>query len=125
MTGILTEDIRGWNLELTGNRIPVGISFFTFQAISFVVDMARDPKPKKPLIQDTALYISFFPQLIAGPIVRYNTVAEEIRERHENLDDFARGVNRFIIGLGKRCCSPTSSPSSPTPRSLPTPSIPF
>ncbi|WP_290155394.1 MBOAT family protein [uncultured Dubosiella sp.] len=92
----------GWNLELTGNRIPVGISFFTFQAISFVVDMARDPKPKKPLIQDTALYISFFPQLIAGPIVRYNTVAEEIRERHENLDDFARGVNRFIIGLGKK-----------------------
>ncbi|WP_289197557.1 MBOAT family O-acyltransferase [uncultured Dubosiella sp.] len=92
----------GWNLELTGNRIPVGISFFTFQAISFVVDMARDPKPKKPLIQDTALYISFFPQLIAGPIVRYNTVAEEIRKRHENLDDFARGVNRFIIGLGKK-----------------------
>lgn len=96
------NNMLGWNLELTGNRIPVGISFFTFQAISFVVDMARDPKPKKPLIQDTALYISFFPQLIAGPIVRYNTVAEEIRERHENLDDFARGVNRFIIGLGKK-----------------------
>lgn len=96
------NNMLGWNLELIGNRIPVGISFFTFQAISFVVDMARDPKPKKPLIQDTALYISFFPQLIAGPIVRYNTVAEEIRERHENLDDFARGVNRFIIGLGKK-----------------------
>ena len=92
----------GWAIPMTGIRIPIGISFFTFQAISYTVDLCREKEPLKPRLMDVALYISFFPQLIAGPIVRYNTVAHEIRNRKENVNDFSTGVCRFIYGLGKK-----------------------
>ncbi|HBE12680.1 MAG TPA: membrane-bound O-acyltransferase family protein [Clostridiales bacterium] len=82
--------------------LPIGISFFTFQAMSYVFDVSRGhgQAQKNPL--NVALYISFFPQLIAGPIVRYETVAEQINHRKENLTDFCDGVVRFIIGLAKK-----------------------
>lgn len=83
-------------------RLPIGISFFTFQAMSYVFDVAmgRGEVQKNPL--DVALYISLFPQLIAGPIVRYETVAEEIRNRRETLSDFVKGTRRFCVGLAKK-----------------------
>lgn len=82
--------------------LPIGISFFTFQAMSYVIDVYRNAgkAQKNPL--NVALYISFFPQLIAGPIVRYNTVAEQIINRKETFNDFSEGVCRFIIGLSKK-----------------------
>lgn len=84
------------------NARPIGISFFTFQAISYVVDVYRGKGKVQTQFLNVGLYISLFPQLIAGPIMRYETVANEIENRKENLNDFAMGVNRFIIGLGKK-----------------------
>ena len=83
-------------------RLPIGISFFTFQAMSYVFDvsMGRGKVQKNPL--DVALYVALFPQLIAGPIVRYETVAEEIGHRRETLSDFAQGTRRFTVGLAKK-----------------------
>lgn len=82
--------------------LPIGISFFTFQGISYVIDVYRKKAKafKNPL--DVGLYISFFPQLIAGPIVRYETIAAELRERSATEDDFAQGISRFIIGIAKK-----------------------
>lgn len=86
----------------TNIALPIGISFFTFQAMSYVFDVYRGngELQKNPL--NVALYVSFFPQLIAGPIVRYETVANEIKNRKETLTDFAKGIQRFAIGLGKK-----------------------
>ncbi len=83
-------------------ELPIGISFFTFQAMSYVIDVYRKDGAVQKNILNVGLYISFFPQLIAGPIVRYRTVAEEINFRKENFDDFSTGVFRFIIGLSKK-----------------------
>ena len=82
--------------------LPIGISFFTFQSISYVLDIYRQKGEvqKNPL--NVGLYISFFPQLIAGPIVRYQTVAEQIKYRRETWEDFTRGACRFIRGLSKK-----------------------
>lgn len=82
--------------------LPIGISFYTFQAISYVIDVYRGhgEAQKNPL--NVALYIAFFPQLVAGPIVRYQTVAEEIRNRKESWDDVVYGVQRFLVGLSKK-----------------------
>ena len=81
--------------------LPIGISFFTFQAMSYVIDVYRGVDVQKNIL-NVGLYISFFPQLIAGPIVRYETVAQQIVYRKETFDDFSDGVCRFIIGLGKK-----------------------
>lgn len=82
--------------------LPIGISFFTFQAMSYVLDVyaGRAKVERNPL--NVALYISFFPQLIAGPIVRYNTIAEQIHKRTVTLERFGYGVHRFILGLAKK-----------------------
>lgn len=82
--------------------LPIGISFFTFQAMSYVLDVYREKGVVQKNILNVGLYISFFPQLIAGPIVRYETVAEEIKNRKETMDDFFDGFARFIVGLGKK-----------------------
>jgi len=82
--------------------LPIGISFFTFQAVSYVLDVYRKDGEVQRNIFNVALYISLFPQLIAGPIVRYQTIAEQINNRNENIDDFSEGVRRFIIGLAKK-----------------------
>ncbi len=83
-------------------RLPIGISFFTFQAMSYVFDvsMGRGDVQKNPL--NVALYVSLFPQLIAGPIVRYETVAHEIQNRRETADDIVKGIRRFTVGLAKK-----------------------
>lgn len=82
--------------------LPIGISFFTFQAMSYVIDVYRGngKAQKNPL--NVALYISFFPQLVAGPIVRYQTIAEELENRRETISDFSRGIERFAVGLAKK-----------------------
>lgn len=82
--------------------LPIGISFYSFQALSYVIDVYRGKSPPQRNILDVGLYVSFFPQLIAGPIVRYETVAVELHDRRESWDSFREGVPRFIIGLGKK-----------------------
>lgn len=82
--------------------LPIGISFFTFQAISYVVDVYRGHGAAQKNPVNVGLYISFFPQLIAGPIVRYETVAEQILHRRESFDKFSEGICRFITGMAKK-----------------------
>ena len=98
--GVLND--LGLSVPIPRVVLPVGISFFTFQGMSYVLDVYRGDAPveKNPLW--VALYISLFPQLVAGPIVRYITVAEEIRVRRENLDEFVDGAIRFLLGLSKK-----------------------
>ena len=83
-------------------HLPLGISFFTFQALSYVVDVHRGQVKANRSLTDIALYISLFPQLIAGPIVRYADVADEISHRKESIADFASGIRLFLVGLGKK-----------------------
>lgn len=97
------NSLTGAGLALTGIVLPIGISFYTFQGLSYVIDVYRGDTPPNRSIAQVALYISFFPQLIAGPIVRYTDVAEDMNARRESLDDAAEGAARFIFGLGKKC----------------------
>ena len=92
----------GGVIPQTHITLPIGISFFTFQAMSYVFDvsMGRGSVQKNPL--NVMMYVSLFPQLIAGPIVRYETVADEIQSRQENLPDFLKGTRRFTVGLAKK-----------------------
>ena len=92
----------GIPITLQKLALPIGISFFTFQAISYVIEVYRRTVPVQKKLHYLALYISFFPQLVAGPIVRYETIVNQLSDRRETLDDFAEGVHRFIIGLGKK-----------------------
>ncbi|MBR3819594.1 MAG: MBOAT family protein [Clostridia bacterium] len=91
----------GTDFPIPSITLPIGISFFTFQAMSYVIDVYRGEEYQSDII-NVGLYISFFPQLIAGPIVRYATVAQQIKNRKETFEDFSEGVLRFIIGLGKK-----------------------
>lgn len=93
---------RARSLPSLNIELPVGISFFTFQIMSYVFDVYyRKTEPQRSL-RRLALYISMFPQLIAGPIVRYGTVEREIEARQETLSDFTRGVTRMVCGLAKK-----------------------
>jgi len=89
-------------IHLEPVHLPIGISFFTFQALSYVVDAYFGRVAVQKRMVDLALYIALFPQLIAGPIVRYRDIAAEIAARHVDLSRFAYGVRRFIIGMGKK-----------------------
>lgn len=82
--------------------LPIGISFFTFQAISYVIDVYRKQGEVQKNLFYVALYISFFPQLVAGPIVRYNTIAEQMHHRQETWKKFSIGCSRFVTGLAKK-----------------------
>lgn len=93
--------IAGADLLMIRIALPIGISFFTLQIISYIIDVHRGIKAEKNLIA-LAAYISMFPQLIAGPIVRYADIAERLKSREENFDDAAYGIRRFILGLGKK-----------------------
>ena len=104
-TDFILKNINGvfrTSLPMANIALPIGISFFTFQAMSYVIDVYRRDASvqKNPL--NFGLYISLFPQLIAGPIVRYQTVADQIVSREVNFDMAAAGVRRFITGLGKK-----------------------
>jgi alginate O-acetyltransferase complex protein AlgI len=82
--------------------LPLGISFFTFHAISYVVDVYKGTASAQRSIRDFALYILLFPQLIAGPIIRYRDIAAQLVARDASVSEFAYGVRRFILGLGKK-----------------------
>lgn len=92
----------GTDLNTLNIALPIGISFFTFQAMSYVIDVYRGNGMVQKNPFNVALYIAFFPQLIAGPIVRYQTIAEQINFRKENFDDFSDGVYRFMLGFVKK-----------------------
>ena len=98
-TGFITENLGFTRINIA---LPIGISFFTFQMMSYVFDVyyGKSQAQKNPLY--VALYISFFPQLIAGPIVRYNQIEAELESRTESWENFSEGVRRFIYGLGKK-----------------------
>ena len=103
--GFLMENVNWiFHLSLPVPQIvlPIGISFFTFQAISYIVDVYRGDGRVQKSLMNVCLYISFFPQLIAGPIVRYQTFDDQITTRRETLDDFCEGIRRFIVGLAKK-----------------------
>lgn len=87
-TGNIIDSLFGVHLPIPNIALPIGISFFTFQAMSYVIDVYRQKGEVQTNILYVGLYISFFPQLIAGPIVRYETIADEIKNRKETLDDF-------------------------------------
>ncbi|MEQ1637405.1 MAG: MBOAT family O-acyltransferase, partial [Methylococcales bacterium] len=83
-------------------HLPLGISFFTFHGISYLVDIYRKESPVEHRFINAALYITLFPQLVAGPIIRYHDIAEQIKSRQHSLALFASGTERFIIGLAKK-----------------------
>ncbi|WP_028320441.1 MBOAT family O-acyltransferase [Desulfatiglans anilini] len=83
-------------------HLPLGISFFTFQSMSYIIDVYRGAAPAQRNPMNIGLYIALFPQLIAGPIVRYHDLARQIVSRRVRLADFAAGVERFVFGLGKK-----------------------
>lgn len=90
------------NLGLLGLALPIGISFYTFQAISYNIDVYRGDAPVQKNIIHLALYISLFPQLVAGPIVRYTHVERDLRTRRHTAEGFSYGIRRFAVGLGKK-----------------------
>ena len=98
----ILKDALGFPLSIPEIALPIGISFFTFQAMSYVIDVYRRQGEAQKSILSVGLYISFFPQLIAGPIVRYETIAREIQHRRETAEDFYTGFTRFILGLAKK-----------------------
>lgn len=90
-------------LESTSVELPIGISFFTFQALSYLIDLYRGQVAVQRNPFHLALYIALFPQLVAGPIVRYQAIADQIAHHRPTMAKFTSGVGRFIIGLGKKC----------------------
>jgi len=102
--GFFAETLNSLGLSVSVPHIglPIGISFYIFQSVSYLIDVYRAEARAQTRYADLLLYISMFPQLIAGPIVRYNTVAEELNSRSVTARDLYDGVFRFMIGLGKK-----------------------
>lgn len=94
--------IFGANFDLLNIALPIGISFYTFQAMSYTIDVYRDDVRVQKNLIDFGMYITMFPQLIAGPIVRYADVQDQLAERSVTTADFSEGVMRFVVGLGKK-----------------------
>ena len=104
-TNFFAENINaflGTHLAISKIIMPIGISFFIFQALFYTIDVYRNDVKSQSSLPKLALYISFFPQLIAGPIVKYHDVEKYINERNENLPEIITGLKRFIIGLSKK-----------------------
>lgn len=104
-SGFLVEtfnSITGAGIPVPQVRMPVGISFFTFQALSYVIDVYRGDASVQKNFGKVLLYISFFPQLIAGPIVKYHDVEAEINNRKQTPEEIGKGIRRFIAGLSKK-----------------------
>lgn len=100
--GGVIGDLTGLSLRLPALALPIGVSFFTFQGMSYAIDVYRDPDSGTTDFFELLLYISFFPQLIAGPIVQYHDVAPQLRRRAADVRQMAEGFRRFIVGLGKK-----------------------
>src|SRR4029453_2916727 len=98
----LIEAFHGSPLSLPRILLPSGISFFTFHAISYVVDVYRGDATAQKSPVHAALYLLLFPHPIAGPIIPYRLIADQLARRTVSLDDFAIGVRRFVVGLGKK-----------------------
>jgi alginate O-acetyltransferase complex protein AlgI len=94
--------VIGQSLPLPGLALPIGISFYTFQTMSYIIDVYRGKVKVQRSFLTFLLYVSLFPQLVAGPIVRYNTIENQLRERTVDLDKFSYGIQRFIVGFGKK-----------------------
>ena len=94
--------IFGANFDLLNIALPIGISFYTFQAMSYTIDVYRDDVRVQKNLIDFGMYITMFPQLIAGPIVRYADVQDQLAERSVTTADFSEGIMRFVVGLGKK-----------------------
>ena len=99
---ITLNKIFQWQLSVKQIALPIGISFFTFQAMSYIIDIYKKEYAAEKNIMNVALYISFFPQLIAGPIVKYADIREQIYHREWSADQFSIGFRRFIYGLAKK-----------------------
>lgn len=99
---LLLDSFNIQNLSVIEIKLPVGISFYTFQSISYLIDVYRKDNKAQRSFVDLALYVSLFPQLIAGPIVRYKDIAEQLITRIQHIDKFKEGAERFIIGLSKK-----------------------
>lgn len=104
-SGFIVSNVNvllGTSFAVPELALPIGISFYTFQTMSYTVDIFRKDAPAQRNIISLGAYVAMFPQLIAGPIVRYQTVAEQLNHRKETLEKFSEGVWRFTIGLGKK-----------------------
>ena len=104
-TNFLITNINGifiTNISLLNIVLPIGISFYTFQIISYLVDVYKGKLKAQKNFISLATYVSLFPQLIAGPIVRYETINKELDNRKQTFNDFSSGISRFIIGLSKK-----------------------
>ena len=101
---VITNLNRAFNADigLVNLALPIGISFYTFQEMSYTIDVYRDDVKVQRNILDFGMYITMFPQLIAGPIVRYSDVEAQLKERSVSAEDFASGICRFVVGLGKK-----------------------
>ena len=96
------NSIFGTQIKTLGLALPIGISFYSVQTLSYVIDVYKGEVRSQKNFLDLATYVALFPQLIAGPIVRYIDVAEQLKKRNESIEHFAQGVWRFSIGLGKK-----------------------
>lgn len=104
-TGFFLENVNSiFGLKITIPKIvlPIGISFYTFQAMSYVIDVYRNKVKLQKNFLTLLLYVSLFPQLVAGPIVRYETIEDELNNRKETFNDVSEGIKRFILGLAKK-----------------------
>jgi len=97
-----SNSVFGFSFHIPPAILPLGISFFTFHALSYVIDVYRGTVQANKRLPEIALYILLFPQLIAGPIVRYGTVSQQLRDRIHSWDHFSAGVLRFIRGLAQK-----------------------
>ena len=98
----IINSIFNTNLKIKALPLPLGISFYTFQIISYVVDVYRDKTEVQKNIINFGAYVSMFPQLVAGPIVQYSTIEKQLNSRKESFKYFGEGVERFVLGLGKK-----------------------
>ena len=96
------NSLFGLSLPLTNLPLPVGISFYTFQILSYLIDVSRGTAKLQKNPANFVTYIALFPQLIAGPIVRYETIQQELDDRRQTLEDVSSGITRFCVGLGKK-----------------------
>ena len=104
-TNFIIENINLWlsnKVDFINVVLPIGISFYTFQMLTYIIDLYKGNVKVQKNIFKLGLYITLFPQLIAGPIVRYETIEAQLENREHSLEKFALGVRRFVIGLGKK-----------------------
>ena len=94
--------VTGLSIPLLRIALPIGISFYTFQILSYTIDVYRKNVAAQKNIINLAAYITMFPQLIAGPIVRYSDIAKQLEERTHSFENFSKGIRRFVLGLGKK-----------------------